>query len=98
MVGAEDSLGEKALVDSGAAQEYRGRWSDIQAGFVDEPRAAVAEAHGLVAEVVQSVVDGFSRERDSLEAAWSSGDDVSTEELRLALRRYRTFFDRLLTT
>ncbi len=93
-----DSLGEKALVEASAAQGYRDRWADIQASFVDEPRNAVAQADGLVSEIIQQVADTFANERGSLEGQWSRGDDVSTEDLRVALQRYRVFFDRLLTT
>jgi hypothetical protein len=93
-----DSLGERALVEASAAQEYRVRWADIQASFVDEPRNAVAQADGLVSEIIQRVADTFANERGSLEGRWSRGDDVSTEDLRVALQRYRVFFDRLLTT
>jgi hypothetical protein len=95
---ADDGLGERALIDAGAAREYRSRWADIQAGFVDQPRDAVAQADGLVSEIIQRVADSFARERDSLEDQWSRGDEVSTEDLRLVLQHYRQFFDRLLTT
>ena len=69
----------------------------MQTGFVDEPRAAVEQADALVAEVMKRLADSFATERQALEQQWSRGDDVSTEELRLALRRYRSFFDRLLS-
>jgi len=69
----------------------------VQTGFVDEPRAAVEQADALVAEVMKRLADSFATERQALEQQWSRGDDVSTEELRLALRRYRSFFDRLLS-
>lgn len=74
----------------------RSRWSNVQAGFVDEPRRAVEEADQLVATVMQRLAEGFASERSSLERQWDSGDNVSTEDLRLALQRYRTFFGRLL--
>jgi hypothetical protein len=76
----------------------RTRWDDIQTGFVDEPREAVAEADGLVAEVMQELADTFARERSQLETQWDRGEAVSTEELRVALQRYRSFFNRLLQT
>jgi hypothetical protein len=85
------------LFDQAATGEYRSRWSIVQAGFVDEPRSAVKEADALVADVMKRLADTFAAERKSLETQWSRGDDVSTEELRLALRRYRSFFDRLLS-
>lgn len=76
---------------------YRSRWEAIQTGFVDEPRAAVEQADALVAQVVNRLAEVFSRERETLEQQWGRGDNVSTEDLRIALKRYRTFFDRLLS-
>ena len=78
------------------ADGFRTRWTDIQAGFVDEPRTAVEQADGLVAEVMQRLAQAFSDERSSLERRWDRGTDTNTEELRQALQRYRLFFDRLL--
>lgn len=72
------------------------RWTRIQGKFVDDPRNAVGEAHQLVGELVQRITDGFSEERSRLEAQWSKGDSVSTEDLRVCLQRYREFFSRLL--
>jgi hypothetical protein len=76
--------------------ELRGRWSNVQASFVDEPRHAVEEADKLVATVMQRLAEGFANERSNLEKQWDRGDNVSTEHLRIALQRYRSFFDRLL--
>jgi hypothetical protein len=76
--------------------EFRSRWSSIQTGFVDEPRKTVEQADELVAEIMQRLAQSFSDQRTSLEKQWERSDEVSTEELRLALRRYRSFFDRLL--
>jgi len=76
---------------------YRTRWSAIQTGFVDEPKKAVEEADSLVAELMKRLADGFSEERRQLEERWERADQVSTEELRLAMRRYRSFFERLLS-
>jgi hypothetical protein len=84
------------LFDEAVAGELRERWDDVQTAFVDEPRAAVERADQLVADVMQRLADGFANERRSLEDQWSKGDDVSTEDLRIALQRYRSFFDRLL--
>jgi hypothetical protein len=78
-------------------ERFRSRWTDVQAGFVDEPRRAVELADTLVAETIKRLAEGFAHERSQLEAQWSRGEDVSTEDLRLALRRYRSFFDRLLS-
>jgi len=103
--------GEYTTTDAGAAQEraaalfpedetqrFRSRWTDIQAEFVDEPRKSVEKADQLVSETIKRLADMFASERDKLEQAWSGGDDrVSTEDLRVALRRYRSFFDRLLS-
>jgi hypothetical protein len=76
--------------------ELRARWDKAQIGFVDEPRAAVEQADSLVATVVKRIAEQFAAERAELEHQWDRGDNVSTEDLRQALRRYRSFFDRLL--
>jgi predicted RNase H-like nuclease len=76
---------------------YRTRWDAIQTGFVDQPRAAVEQADALVSQVVTRLTEVFGRERSTLEGQWSKGDDVSTEDLRIALTRYRSFFHRLLS-
>ncbi len=79
------------------AEPFRQRWSTVQAGFVDEPRRAVEDADGLVAGVIKRLAEVFAEERSRLEEQWSRGGDVSTEDLRVALQRYRSFFDRLLS-
>jgi predicted lipid-binding transport protein (Tim44 family) len=79
------------------AERFRGRWQEIQAAFVDEPREAVKNADSLVADLMQRLAATFSEERSSLESQWDSGEDASTEDLRVALQRYRSFFDRLLS-
>jgi hypothetical protein len=79
------------------ASDYRSRWQEIQTGFVDEPKAAVQEADALVAEVMRQLARSFADERRGLEGQWAEGEEISTEELRIALRRYRSFFDRLLS-
>jgi len=76
---------------------FRARWNQAQTSFVDEPRKAVEQADSLVANVVSRLAEQFSNERAKLEEQWSKGDDVNTEDLRQALRRYRSFFDRLLS-
>jgi hypothetical protein len=76
---------------------FRTRWEAIQTGFVDEPRSAVEQADTLVAEMMTKLSEMFAGERKSLEAQWGRGDNVSTEDLRIALKRYRSFFERLLS-
>ena len=78
--------------------DFDRRWRDIQTSFVDDPRGAVEGADELVAELMQQLATGFSQTREQLERQWGKGDDVSTEDLRLALTRYRSFFHRLLST
>jgi predicted lipid-binding transport protein (Tim44 family) len=78
-------------------QGLRTRWKDIQVAFVDEPRKAVEQADGLVASAMKRLAEVFAEERSGLEKQWDRGDSVSTEDLRVALQRYRTFFDRLLS-
>jgi hypothetical protein len=79
------------------SENLTSRWQEIQTSFVDQPRDAVAEADALVADLMQRLAGSFSQEREKLEAQWDRGDDVSTEDLRVALTRYRSFFDRLLS-
>jgi hypothetical protein len=79
------------------AAGYRTQWDAIQTGFVDEPRQAVQEADALVALVIKRLSEVFTDERASLEHQWGKGDEISTEDLRVALRRYRSFFERLLS-
>jgi hypothetical protein len=74
----------------------RTRWDDVQAGFVDDPRDCVQKADGLVSDVVRQLISGFTEARSRLEQQWSRGEEASTEDLRVALKRYREFFDRLL--
>jgi ketosteroid isomerase-like protein len=78
-------------------QELRNRWRELQVGFVDEPQKTVRQADELVAQVMQDLSRGFADERGKLESQWDKGDKVSTEELRQALRRYRSFFERFLS-
>jgi hypothetical protein len=84
------------LLEDDELQGILMRWKDIQAEFVDEPRRAVQDADALVADLMQRLARMFASERDQLESRWASGDDVSTEDLRRGLRRYRSFFERLL--
>jgi hypothetical protein len=101
---AEDIRAEEAetttsepLFAGAQSDEFRQRWETVQTGFVDEPRRAVEQADALVADLMQRLAGTFSEERKNLEGQWDRGDDVSTEDLRVALQRYRSFFDRLLS-
>lgn len=77
-------------------EEFRKRWDDIQAGFVDDPQNSVQKAHGLVSSLVKDLNDVFARERSGLESQWNRGEEADTENLRVALQRYRAFLNRLL--
>ena len=79
------------------AKDFRARWDAIQVSFVDEPRQVVEQADSLVAVTMKRLAEMFAAERARLEGQWDRGDNVSTEDLRLALRRYRSFFGRLLS-
>ena len=85
------------LLATDVVNQLQSQWTDIQAGFVDEPRRAVERADGLVAEAIKRLAETFANERAQLEGQWDRGGDVSTEDLRQALQRYRSFFSRLLT-
>jgi hypothetical protein len=86
------------LLSGDDSTAFQKRWLEIQVRFVDEPQGAVKEADGLVAEVMQRLATTFADERGRLEGEWERGDEVSTEDLRQALRHYRSFFERLLST
>jgi hypothetical protein len=85
------------LFATGEAQDLRTRWDSIQTAFVDEPRKSVESADNLVAATIKRLAEIFADERSKLEAQWGRGDNVSTEDLRVALQRYRSFFTRLLS-
>jgi hypothetical protein len=76
--------------------DFHSRWTEVQSAFVDDPRECVQKADGLVSDVVDKLTAGFSQARSRLEEQWSRGEQVSTEDLRIALQRYRDFFERLL--
>ncbi len=98
--GAEPDEGateRSSLFGPEATDRYQARWRDVQTDFVDDPRRAVSQADQLVAEVMQALARTFSEERAGLEGQWDTGGDVSTEDLRIAMRRYRSFFSRLLS-
>ncbi|MFD4431189.1 hypothetical protein [Nocardia sp. NPDC058497] len=77
---------------------FRERWREVQNKFVDDPRDAVLTADTLVAEVMQTLATTFAEHKQELEGQWNRGERADTEDLRMALRHYRSFFNRLLTT
>jgi hypothetical protein len=87
---------EQILFADGELSGFHSRWSEVQAAFVDDPRDCVQKADGLVADVVDQLTAGFAKARSRLEEQWDRGEEVSTEDLRIALKRYREFFERLL--
>jgi hypothetical protein len=96
--GGVDDIDEAgSLLPDGEESDFQRRWEEIQTRFVDDPRQAVEDADALVAGVMQRIAEGFAQARDGLEGQWSRGEDVGTEELRVALQRYRAFFRRLLS-
>jgi hypothetical protein len=90
------SAGEP-LVPKRQVEELRTRWSSIQTNFVDQPRKAVEDADSLVVGALKQIQESFAVQRANLEKKWRHGDDVSTEDLRVALQHYRAFFDRLMS-
>ena len=86
----------RPLFDDDELGTYRSRWDAVQARFVDDPRGTVKDADALVNDVMQQLTRTFTDERSSLESQWSEGKDASTEDLRVAMQRYRSFFARLL--
>lgn len=84
------------LFASNETNDFRSRWDSVQASFVDEPRKAVEQADQLVSSAITRLSEIFAQERQNLEKQWDRGTEVSTEDFRVALRRYRSFFSRLL--
>jgi hypothetical protein len=82
----------------GETAGFRQEWESVQAGFVDEPRQSVERADALVARAAQRIAEQFAHERQRLEEQWGKSGDISTEDLRVALRLYRAFFERLLSS
>ena len=87
--------GQKLFGDD-ELQSFRSRWDEVQGRFVDEPRDSVQKADDLVSDLVDRLTSGFAKTRSGLEEQWNKGEDASTEDLRVALMRYRAFFQRLL--
>lgn len=92
----DDVAAGTSLITVESIADYRARWKVVQGDFIDEPRTAVTDADAMVGEILDELADTFRRQRQSLEQDWAD-DKSTTEDLRIALRRYRTFFDRLLT-
>ena len=87
---------EQMLFGDGELSDFHSRWTEVQSAFVDDPRDCVQKADGLVSDVVDKLTGQFAQARSRLEEQWSRGEQVSTEDLRIALKRYRDFFERLL--
>ena len=85
-----------SLLNREESEHFRTRWNEIQGKFVDDPRSAVEQADELVSEVIELITQMFANEHRSLEGQWNQGNDVSTEDLRIALQRYRSFFNSLV--
>lgn len=77
--------------------DFYARWNAVQVEFVDQPRASVAKADELVVEVLEKIEKAFSNNRTLLNEQWSSQPDISTENLRIVLQNYRSFFNRVLS-
>ncbi|MEV8068001.1 hypothetical protein AB0P32_18000 [Streptomyces sp. NPDC085995] len=92
--GGDDEI--PRLLDALDEQGFRDRWRETQSKFVDDPREAVHSADALVADVIRTLTTTFAQQKQELEGQWSQGERTDTEELRRALRRYRSFFNRLL--
>jgi DNA-binding ferritin-like protein len=80
------------------SDKLRARWESIQTSFVDEPQQSVEKADALVKDVMKRLTRTFEETREALETQFAEADEVSTEDLRIGLQRYRSFFERLLTT
>lgn len=94
---ADQGETHEPLLPLDQTERFTSRWQEIQADFVDQPRQSVEQADTLVADLMQRLAASFSNERERLEGQWDRDGDVSTEDLRVALTRYRSFFDRLLS-
>jgi len=92
-----NKAGRASLVSQRELENLRSRWTSVQASFVDDPRSAVKEADELISGAIKQLSETLHNQRSQLETQWSSGSQVSTEDLRRSLQQYRTFFDRLLS-
>ncbi|MFD9247379.1 hypothetical protein ACFV0D_36755 [Streptomyces sp. NPDC059556] len=89
---------DEPLLGADDTAKYQEKWGEIQGRFVDDPQEAVRSADAVVAEVMQTLARSFSAHKQGLEEQWGQGEQVATEDLRLALQHYRSFFNRLLKT
>jgi hypothetical protein len=94
--GVERESSTEELFADDDLEELRGRWTAVQAGFVDDPKDCVQKADVLVSDLVEQLTTGFAHARSRLEEQWARGEEASTEDLRVALMHYREFFERLL--
>jgi hypothetical protein len=94
--GSQRKLESAPLFEKNKAEQFRARWLEIQSRFVDDPHISVKDADELVANMIRDITNTFADKRIFLENQWKRGDKESTEDLRIALRRYRSFFNRLL--
>ena len=92
----EQADASESLFADDERSEFRSRWEEVQAGFVDEPKESVERADALVSDALERMTAGFASARARLEEQWAQGEDASTEDLRVALTRYRSFFNRVL--
>ena len=84
------------LFDSRVAEQLRTRWLEIQSGFVDDPNISLQDADELIIHMIENIITTLSEKRMTIEDQWQRDDQVSTEDLRLTLKNYRSFFNRLL--
>jgi hypothetical protein len=95
--GSEPEAGTSTLFPPSELERLQERWDQIQTAFVDQPREAVHDADRLVSSAIQQLAEGFTAERSKLEQRWGRDESASTEDLRVALQRYRSFFRRILS-
>ncbi|MGW7669339.1 hypothetical protein ACWGJX_19735 [Streptomyces sp. NPDC054775] len=86
------------LLATDEEEGFRARWQRVQNEFVDDPRDAVNTADALVADVMRQLATTFAEHKQELEGQWNRGEQADTEDLRVALQQYRSFFNRLLST
>src|SRR6266536_2591217 len=86
-----EEAGGGPLLPQNSAQDLRNEWDGIQTSFVDDPRTSVKKADELVENAMKRLSETFTQQRSNLERQWDRGEDVSTEDLRLALQKYRSF-------